>query len=68
MPKTAESKPEQKLGVKIGSKEEAFWTRIKENFERRLTDLNDELIFVKATIEMVNKNVEMEHKKFTEAS
>ena len=68
MPKTAESKPEQKLDVKIGSKEEAFWTRIKENFERRLTDLNDELIFVKATIEMVNKNVESEHKKFTEAS
>ena len=53
------------LGVKIGSKEEAEWTRIKNIQEEniRVGKINNEI--AEAVLELTKKRIEEEKKKFS---
>lgn len=47
------------LGIKIGTKEEAFWTEVKEQTERDIERLERLLVLQKAILEMSIKKIEL---------
>lgn len=50
----------KKIDVKIGNKEEAFWTNVKEKTEIEIEALERALKFNKAILEMANFKIETE--------
>jgi len=53
---------DEKIDVKIVSKEEAFWTQIQEKTKAELESLNKMVKFNQAILEMVNKKVSVERR------
>ncbi len=52
------------LGIKIGSKEEAFWTDIKMKMEASILMYTESLIGEKLMLELANKRIAEEKQKF----
>ncbi len=52
------------LGVKIGSEEEAYWTRIKNDTANQIKQLKNQLKFTEAVLELATKKAADEEKKF----
>ena len=48
------------LGIKIGTEEEVFWTKIKTDAEQTLKNLKNQIIFTEALLEMVKIKIEEE--------
>jgi hypothetical protein len=66
MPETAESKPEkvpEDLNLKMGTKDEAFWTRIKKDSEMQLEQLKNQIKFTEALVEMTTEKIKAEESK-----
>ena len=57
------SKKKEKLSIKIGSREEVFWTRVKEINEEVLANLEEEIKLKKAVIEMAEQKIKEETDK-----
>ena len=52
------------LGLKIGSKEEVFWTDLKRTLESSILQYTESLIGEKLMLELANKRIEEEKVKF----
>jgi len=52
------------LGLKIASKEEAFWIKVKEDTELTIKEHEKTLKFLKATLEMAEMKISAEKLKF----
>ena len=52
------------LGIKIGSKEEIFWTDAKRKLENSILQYTESLIGDKAMLEIAIKRIEEEKAKF----
>lgn len=50
------------LGLKIGTKKEAFWTEVKKATEQRVDNAEKALWFEQAVLETVNKKLKEETK------
>ena len=53
----------EKLGIKIGTKKEALWTKIKEESDSLIKQSEDNLIIQRAMLEMAKKKIESERFK-----
>ena len=51
------------LGIKIGTKEEALWTKVKEESDSLIKQSEDNLIIQRAMLEMAKKKIESERFK-----
>jgi len=56
-------KKNKDLGLKIATKEEAFWIKVKEDTELTVKEHEKTLKFLKATLEMAKEKIEKEKKK-----
>ncbi|MCP6727544.1 MAG: hypothetical protein KJI69_06050 [Patescibacteria group bacterium] len=52
------------LGIKIGSKEEVFWTAVKEKMENSILQYTESLIGEKLMLELAEKRIAEEKEKF----
>ena len=52
------------LGIKIGSKEEVFWTDAKRRLENSILQYTESLMGDKIMLELANKRIEEEKAKF----
>ena len=52
------------LGIKIGSKEEVFWTDAKRRLENSILEYTESLIGDKAMLEIALKRIDEEKAKF----
>lgn len=52
------------LGIKIGSKEEVFWTDAKRKLENSILMYTESLIGDKAMLELANRRIAEEKEKF----
>ena len=51
------------LGIKIGTKKEALWTKVKEESDSLIKQSEDNLIIQRAMLEMAKKKIESERFK-----
>lgn len=49
---------EQDLGIKIGTKDEAFWQEAKDNYELILKQYQDKIKITKAILEKISEELE----------
>lgn len=54
---------DEKPTVKIGTKEEEYWTRVKQSTETSLKEAREKLTFLEATLEMVEEKIRVEQEK-----
>ena len=52
------------LGIKIGSKEEVFWTAVKEKMENSILQYTESLIGEKIMLGLANRRIAEEKAKF----
>jgi len=50
----------KKNDVVIVSKEEAYWIKVKEDTEQQISNVENQLKFLRAVLEMSNTNIENE--------
>ena len=62
--KEAIKKHGKDMGVKIGSREEAFWTDAKRKLEDSIMQYTESLIGDKLMLELANKRIKEEKEKF----
>ncbi len=48
---------DKEIDFKIGTKEEAYWTDLKKKFESEKEALDKQMIFTKATLEMIKEKI-----------
>ena len=53
----------EKLDIKIGTKEEALWTKIKDESDSLIKQSEDNLIIQRAILELAKKKIEVEEAK-----
>ena len=61
---TEEIEVPKDLGIKIGSKEEVFWTDAKRKLENSILQYTESLMGDKLMLDLANKRIEEEKAKF----
>lgn len=54
---------DEDLGIKIGSKEEAFWTDLKEKVEKDMDNARHELIINAEVLKLADRKIDDEKQK-----
>jgi hypothetical protein len=57
------NKKQKDLGVKIGTKAQILWEKVKTDTERSIKETEDSLTFYRATLIMAKQHIEAEKKK-----
>ena len=53
----------EKLDIKIGTKKEALWTKVKDESDSLIKQSEDNLIIQRAILELAKKKIEVEETK-----